>query len=258
MVHFNINSSVQSYLAKWYWLKRHLTLEVWTVPLKTLNCIRWLLLKRMSTQKDFFELVPGDGNVVLWVGVAAGRDSRAAAAAAAGGRAWRRAEVLHEGKTILAAEVHELDVLDASVEVNTCDNETKHEKRCFDIELYSKGYSGFSFRGEQKIIIVWLSLIWDTDWLNTVTWLTKHFSMLPSPELRRRNIDRYHEMFSRVPGKFFTQTNCKMGLRYYRFKHTCMLTALTTHWLFIARTVQWIRVALRRTVQWICIVLSAT
>ena len=26
--------------------------------------------------------------------------------------------------------------------------------------------------------------------------IDKHFSMLPSPELRRRNIDRYHKMFS--------------------------------------------------------------
>ena len=34
-----------------------------------------------------------------------------------------------------------------------------------------------------------------------------------------------------------------------------MLTVLAAHWLFIARTVQWIRVALRRTVQWIRIAL---
>ena len=31
--------------------------------------------------------------------------------------------------------------------------------------------------------------------------IDKHFSMLPSPELRRRNIDRYHKMFSL--GNFF-------------------------------------------------------
>ena len=34
-----------------------------------------------------------------------------------------------------------------------------------------------------------------TDWLNTVTWLTNISVCCPPPELRRRNIDRYHKMF---------------------------------------------------------------
>ena len=72
--------------------------------------------------------------------------------------------------------------------------------------------------------------------------IDKHFSMLPSPELRRRNIDRYHTFFH--ANKWQTELAI-LSLQ------TCMLTVLAAHWLFIARTVQWIRVALRRTVQWI-------
>ena len=86
--------------------------------------------------------------------------------------------------------------------------------------------------------------------------IDKHFSMLPSPELRRRNIDQYHKMFS-LRGKNFHANKLQNGLAILSLQ-TCMLTALTAHWLFIARTVQWTRVALRRTVQWIRIVLRAT
>ena len=79
--------------------------------------------------------------------------------------------------------------------------------------------------------------------------IDKHFSMLPSPELRRRNIDRYHTFFH--ANKWQTELAI-LSLQ------TCMLTVLAAHWLFIARTVQWIRVALRRTVQWIRIALRTT
>ena len=72
--------------------------------------------------------------------------------------------------------------------------------------------------------------------------IDKHFSMLPSPELQRRNIDRYHTFFH--ANKWQTELAI-LSLQ------TCVLTVLAAHWLFIARTVQWIRVALRRTVQWI-------
>ena len=58
-------------------------------------------------------------------------------------------------------------------------------------------------------------------------------------------------------GKIFHANKLQNGLAILSLQ-TCMLTALTAHWLFIARTVQWIRVALRRTVQWIRIVLRAT
>ena len=79
--------------------------------------------------------------------------------------------------------------------------------------------------------------------------IDKHFSMLPSPELRRRNIDRYHTFLH--ANKWQTELAI-LSLQ------TCMLTVLAAHWLFIARTVQWIRVALRRTVQWIRIALRTT
>ena len=70
--------------------------------------------------------------------------------------------------------------------------------------------------------------------------IDKHFCMLPSPELRRRNsFDRYHTFFQ--ANKWQTELAI-LSLQ------TCMLTVLAAHWLFIARTVQWIRVALRRTV----------
>ena len=72
--------------------------------------------------------------------------------------------------------------------------------------------------------------------------IDKHFSMLPSPELRRRNIDRYHT--------FVHASKWQTELAILSLQ-TCMLTVLAAHWLFIARTVQWIRVALRCTVQWI-------
>ena len=68
--------------------------------------------------------------------------------------------------------------------------------------------------------------------------IDKHFSMLPSPELWRRNIDRYHTFFH--ANKWQTELAI-LSLQ------TCMLTVLAAHWLFIARTVQWIRVALWRT-----------
>ena len=64
--------------------------------------------------------------------------------------------------------------------------------------------------------------------------IDKHFSMLPSPELRRRNIDRYHKYFH--SGKIFHANKLQNGLAILSLQ-TCMLTALTAHWLFIARTV---------------------
>ena len=67
-----------------------------------------------------------------------------------------------------------------------------------------------------KCYIVWLSLMRVTDWLNTLTWLQQNLVCSPH---------------------FFTQTNGKMSLRYYRFKNVCW-PPLTARWLFIARTVQ--------------------
>ena len=61
--------------------------------------------------------------------------------------------------------------------------------------------------------IVWLSLIWDTDWLNTVTWSTNISVCCPPQSCGGGTlIDTTH---------FFTQTNGKLSLRYYRFKHVC-------------------------------------
>ena len=72
--------------------------------------------------------------------------------------------------------------------------------------------------------------------------IDKHFSMLPSPELGGGTlIDTTH---------FFHANKWQTELAILSLQ-TCMLTVLAAHWLFIARTVQWIRVALRRTVQWI-------
>ena len=104
--------------------------------------------------------------------------------------------------------------------------------------------------------IVWLSLIWDTDWLNTVTWLTNISVCCPPQSCCGGGtlIDTTKCFHS---GKIFHANKLQNGLAILSLQ-TCMLTALTAHWLFIARTVQWIRVALRRTVQWIRIVLRAT
>ena len=71
--------------------------------------------------------------------------------------------------------------------------------------------------------IVWLSLISDTDWPKHSHVIDKHFSMLPSPELRRRNIDRYHTFFH--ANKWQTELAI-LSLQ------TCMLTVLAAHWLF--------------------------
>ena len=63
------------------------------------------------------------------------------------------------------------------------------------------------------LYIVWLSLIWDTDWLNTVTWSTNISVCCPPQSCGGGTlIDTTH---------FFTQTNGKLSLRYYRFKHVC-------------------------------------
>ena len=53
--------------------------------------------------------------------------------------------------------------------------------------------------------------------------IDKHFSMLPSPELRRRNIDRYHTFFH--ANKWQTELAI-LSLQ------TCMLTVLAAQWLF--------------------------
>ena len=64
-----------------------------------------------------------------------------------------------------------------------------------------------------NMYIVWLSLIWDTDWLNTVTWSTNISVCCPPQSCGGGTlIDTTH---------FFTQTNGKLRLRYYRFKHVC-------------------------------------
>ena len=102
--------------------------------------------------------------------------------------------------------------------------------------------------------IVWLSLIWDTDWLNTVTWLTNISVCCPPRAAEEEHWSIPQNVFTRGN---FSRKQMQNGLAILSLQ-TCMLTALTTHWLFIARTVQWIRVALRRTVQWIRIVLRAT
>ena len=110
---------------------------------------------------------------------------------------------------------------------------------CFRIDSMSSNlkHTTTHLSMQHCFYIVWLSLIWDADWLNTVHVIDKHFSML-----LRRNIDRYHTFFH--ANKWQTELAI-LSLQ------TCMLTVLAAHWLFIARTVQWIRVALRRTVQWI-------
>ena len=67
--------------------------------------------------------------------------------------------------------------------------------------------------GDTIDYIVWLSLIWDTDWLNTVTWSTNISVCCPPQSCGGGTlIDTTH---------FFTQTNGKLSLRYYRFKHVC-------------------------------------
>ena len=100
-----------------------------------------------------------------------------------------------------------------------------------------------------KLYIVWLSLIWDTDWLNTVTWSTNISVCCPPQSCGGGTlIDTTHHFHA---NKWQTELAI-LSLQ------TCMLTVLAAHWLFIARTVQWIRVALRRTVQWIRIALRTT
>ena len=47
-----------------------------------------------------------------------------------------------------------------------------------------------------------------TDWLNTVTWLTNISVCCPPPELRRRNIDRYHKMFPLLSRKQMAKWAC--------------------------------------------------
>ena len=109
--------------------------------------------------------------------------------------------------------------------------------------------------GGAKDYIVWLSLIWDTDWLNTVTWLTNISVCCPPQSCGGGTLIDTTKCFH--SGKIFHANKWQNGLAILSLQ-TCMLTALTAHWLFIARTVQWMRVALRRTVQWIRIVLRAT
>ena len=77
-------------------------------------------------------------------------------------------------------------------------------------------YTYFAIDFSERAIpanIVWLSLIWDTDWLNTVTWSTNISVCCPPQSCGGGTlIDTTH---------FFTQTNGKLSLRYYRFKHVC-------------------------------------
>ena len=81
--------------------------------------------------------------------------------------------------------------------------------------------------------IVWLSLIWDTDWLNTVTWLTNISVCCPPQSCGGGTLIDTTKCFH--SGKIFTQTNGKMGLRYYRFKHVCWPPLLRTGCLLRAQ-----------------------
>ena len=86
---------------------------------------------------------------------------------------------------------------------------------------------------ETRSYIVWLSLIWDTDWLNTVTRLTNISVCCPPQSCGGGTLIDTTKCFH--SGKIFHANKLQNGLAILSLQ-TCMLTALTAHWLFIART----------------------
>ena len=81
---------------------------------------------------------------------------------------------------------------------------------CLDVNVVTCNQMGNCWI---TLYIVWLSLIWDTDWLNTVTWSTNISVCCPPQSCGGGTlIDTTH---------FFMQTNGKLSLRYYRFKRVC-------------------------------------
>ena len=101
----------------------------------------------------------------------------------------------------------------------TCFHCSKMQQKLRSVMLYGDIHMIWSQVGETQsgclvswahfFYIVWLSLIWDTDWLNTVTWSTNISVCCPPQSCGGGTlIDTTH---------FFTQTNGKLSLRYYRF-----------------------------------------
>ena len=71
------------------------------------------LTVRVLSQQHPLQAVGGHGDLVLGLGVAL-------RVGAAGRGALGRAQVVHQGQPVLAAEVHELDVAHARVKVHAC------------------------------------------------------------------------------------------------------------------------------------------
>ena len=94
-------------------------------------------------------------------------------------------------------------------------------------KIYGCSYYGIFNSKSCTILIIWLSLMRVTDWLNTLNFDWNIIQYVPLPRAAEG------EHWS-IP--HFTQTNGKMSLRYYRFKYVCW-PPLTARWLFIAHTV---------------------